>query len=250
MAPRWSRCPSSSSAAIRPRISCSGAPSSMPSGSSSPASLARPRALGCACALGLVVARGSSVYNVAALVHAGQIWGFVPKEKLPLYNVFYEARTLARGAPGLYDTLAGVPFGDLVFDLDFGTVALEVCEDGWSPDGPMRRRSYAGAEVVLNLSASPVSARRRRDAPRDDRDARGRLPGDRRVRERRRSQRRTRVRRRRVRRAERTPVARVVALSRRRRGGDSRSGSHPATAHGEHDLARGPGGLLRRWRRR
>ncbi len=111
--------------------------------------------LGCASALGLVVARGSSLYNVAALVHAGQVWGFVPKEKLPLYNVFYEARTLARGAPGLYDTLAGVPFGDLVFELDFGMVALEVCEDGWSPDGPMRRRSYAGAEVVLNLSASP-----------------------------------------------------------------------------------------------
>ena len=111
--------------------------------------------LGCASALGLVVARGSNLYNVAALVHAGQIWGFVPKEKLPLYNVFYEARTLARGTPGLYDTLGGVPFGDLVFDLDFGTVALEVCEDGWSPDGPMRRRSYAGAEIVLNLSASP-----------------------------------------------------------------------------------------------
>jgi NAD+ synthase (glutamine-hydrolysing) len=111
--------------------------------------------LGCACAVGLVVARGANLYNVAALVHAGRVWGFVPKEKLPLYNVFYEARTLARGAAGLYDTLDGVPFGDLVFDLDFGAIALEVCEDGWSPDGPMRRRSYAGAEVVLNLSASP-----------------------------------------------------------------------------------------------
>jgi NAD+ synthase (glutamine-hydrolysing) len=111
--------------------------------------------LGCASVVGLVVARGSHVYNVAALVHAGAVWGFVPKEKLPLYNVFYEARTLARGAPGLLDTLDGVPFGDLVFDLDFGAVALEVCEDGWSPDGPMRRRSYAGAEVVVNVSASP-----------------------------------------------------------------------------------------------
>jgi NAD+ synthase (glutamine-hydrolysing) len=111
--------------------------------------------LGVACAVGLIVARGANLYNVAALVHGGRVWGFVPKEKLPLYNVFYEARTLARGAPGLHDALSGVPFGDLVFDLDFGTVALEVCEDGWSPDGPMRRRSYAGAELVLNLSASP-----------------------------------------------------------------------------------------------
>ncbi len=111
--------------------------------------------LPCASALGLVVARGPNLYNVAALVHAGVVWGFVPKEKLPLYNVFYEARTLARGAPGLYDTVDGIAFGDLVFDLDFGTVALDVCEDAWSPDGPMRRRSYAGAEVVANLSASP-----------------------------------------------------------------------------------------------
>jgi NAD+ synthase (glutamine-hydrolysing) len=108
-----------------------------------------------AIAIGLVVARGSHVYNCAALVHGGRIWGFVPKEKLPLYNVFYEARTLARGGPGLADAVDGVPFGDLVFELDWGTLGLEVCEDIWSPDGPMRRRSYAGAELVVNLSASP-----------------------------------------------------------------------------------------------
>jgi NAD+ synthase (glutamine-hydrolysing) len=111
--------------------------------------------LPCASVLGLIVARGSHLYNVAALVHAGQVWGFVPKEKLPLYNVFYEARTLARGAPGLYDTIDGVPFGDIIFELDFATISIEVCEDVWSPDGPMRRRSYAGAELVVNVSASP-----------------------------------------------------------------------------------------------
>jgi NAD+ synthase (glutamine-hydrolysing) len=111
--------------------------------------------LPCASVLGLVLARGAHVYNVAALVHAGRVWGYVPKEKLPLYNVFYEARTLARGAPGLTDTVDGAPFGDVIFDLDFGALALEVCEDGWSPDGPMRRRSYAGAELVVNVSASP-----------------------------------------------------------------------------------------------
>lgn len=106
-------------------------------------------------ALGLTVSRGSHLYNAAAVVHAGKILGIVPKEKLPTYNVFYEARVFARGAPGLYDEVNGVPFGDLVFDCDFGGLAVEVCEDCWSPDGPMRRRSYAGAEVVLNLSASP-----------------------------------------------------------------------------------------------
>ncbi|MBL8610509.1 MAG: NAD(+) synthase [Myxococcales bacterium] len=105
--------------------------------------------------LGLTVARGAHVYNSAALVHRGVVHGVVPKEKLPTYNVFYEARTFARGRAGLVDEVHGVPFGDLVFDLDFGTMALEVCEDIWSPDGPMRRRSYAGAELVVNVSASP-----------------------------------------------------------------------------------------------
>ena len=121
--------------------------------------------LGAAIAIGLTVARGSHLYNAAAMVHRGKILGVVPKEKLPTYNVFYEARVFAPGGPGLLDTIGGVPFGDLVFDFDFGTIGLEICEDIWSPDGPMRRRSYAGAEVIINLSASPyrlgvVSTRR------------------------------------------------------------------------------------------
>jgi NAD+ synthase (glutamine-hydrolysing) len=117
-------------------------------------------------AVGLTVARGSHLYNAAAMVHGGKVLGIVPKEKLPTYNVFYEARVFARGGPGLYDEVhGGVPFGDLIFEFDFASVALEICEDIWSPDGPMRRRSYAGAEIVVNLSASPyrlgvVSTRR------------------------------------------------------------------------------------------
>ena len=106
-------------------------------------------------AIGVTVALDARLFNAAALVHRGRILGVVPKEKLPTYNVFYEARTFASGASGLHGDVHGVPFGDLIFDLGFTTVALEVCEDIWSPDGPMRRRCYAGAEVVLNLSASP-----------------------------------------------------------------------------------------------
>ncbi|MFO0666529.1 MAG: NAD(+) synthase [Polyangiaceae bacterium] len=106
-------------------------------------------------AVGLSVLSGAHVYNAAALVHEGRILGLVPKEKLPTYNVFYEARTFARGMAGLRREVHGVPFGDLVFTFDFGTIALEVCEDVWSPEGPMRRRAHAGAELVCNLSASP-----------------------------------------------------------------------------------------------
>lgn len=105
--------------------------------------------------LGLAVGHGGDLFNAAAVVHAGQILGIVPKEKLPTYNVFYEARTFSRGTPHLALVTHGVPLGDYVFTFDFGTLAVEVCEDIWSPDGPMRRRSYGGAEIVCNISASP-----------------------------------------------------------------------------------------------
>ncbi len=121
--------------------------------------------LGIISVVGCTVALGAQLYNCAALITGGRIHGFVPKEKLPGYNVFYETRTLSPGSAGLRGEVDGIPFGDLVFALDFGTVAIEVCEDVWSPDGPMRRRCYAGAELVVNLSASPfrlgmVSTRR------------------------------------------------------------------------------------------
>ena len=74
---------------------------------------------------------------------------------LQIDNVFYEARTFSHGGPRLALDAAGVPLGDYIFRFDFGLVAIEVCEDAWSPDGPMRRRCYSGAELVVNVSSSP-----------------------------------------------------------------------------------------------
>jgi NAD+ synthase (glutamine-hydrolysing) len=105
--------------------------------------------------LGVAVAHQGIRYNCAAVVAAGRILGLVPKEKLPTYSVFYEGRTFDRGYAGLSLVHRGVPLGDLLFEFDFGILAAEVCEDVWSADGPMRRRTYAGAELVVNLSASP-----------------------------------------------------------------------------------------------
>ena len=105
--------------------------------------------------LGLAVPVGALLFNAAAVVHCGRILGCVPKEKLPTYNVFYEARTFSRGGPGLALDAAGVPLGDFLFEFDFGTVGVEVCEDAWAPDGPMRRRCLSGAEIIVNVSASP-----------------------------------------------------------------------------------------------
>jgi NAD+ synthase (glutamine-hydrolysing) len=105
--------------------------------------------------LGLAVSVGAQLFNSAAVVHRGRVLGLVPKEKLPTYNVFYEGRTFSRGGPGLDLDAGGVPLGDYLFGFDFGNVAVEVCEDAWSPDGPMRRRCYSGAEIVVNVSSSP-----------------------------------------------------------------------------------------------
>src|SRR5262245_31471784 len=106
-------------------------------------------------ALGMAASVAGQLFNAAALVHRGKILGLVPKEKLPTYTVFYEGRTFSRGGPGLSMDAGGVPVGDYIFQFDFGAVAVEVCEDAWSPDGPMRRRCYSGAELVVNVSCSP-----------------------------------------------------------------------------------------------
>ena len=106
-------------------------------------------------AVGLAVEEGGLIYNAVALVAAGSIAGIVPKENLPLYDVFYEQRTFSMGLPATVRSIQGIPFGDLIFRLPFGIVAIEVCEDLWVPNGPMLRRSACGAEIVVNVSASP-----------------------------------------------------------------------------------------------
>ncbi|MFZ5444832.1 MAG: NAD(+) synthase [Myxococcota bacterium] len=105
--------------------------------------------------LGVTVAHQGMRYNCAAVVAGGRVHGLVPKEKLPTYNIFYEGRTFARGTPGMKEVHRGVPLGDFLFQFDFGVLGLEVCEDIWSADGPMRRRAYSGAELICNLSSSP-----------------------------------------------------------------------------------------------
>lgn len=105
--------------------------------------------------IGIVVDHRGLRYNCAAVVAGGEIIGIVPKEKLPTYNVFYEGRTLASGHAGMFEAQCGVPFGDFLFAFDFGVIGVEVCEDLWSADGPMKRRAYGGAELIANISASP-----------------------------------------------------------------------------------------------
>src|SRR6185436_998055 len=82
--------------------------------------------------LGVAILHEGLRYGCSAVVAGGEVRGLVPKEKLPTYSIYYEGRTFSRGYPYQLGDHRGVPFGDLIFEFDFGVVAPEVCEDAWT----------------------------------------------------------------------------------------------------------------------
>ncbi len=128
-------------------------------------------ALSCTLVLGAALPHGSRLYNCAVIVAGGRVLGVVPKSYLPNYREFYEKRHFAPGAgvTRLTMDVAGesVPFGtDLIFAhaTRVGFVFhVEVCEDLWVPRPPSSDGAMAGATVLLNLSASPITIGRARD---------------------------------------------------------------------------------------
>ncbi|HTW52643.1 MAG TPA: NAD(+) synthase [Stellaceae bacterium] len=105
------------------------------------------------------------LYNCAVVIHRGRLLGAVPKIYLPNYREFYERRHFASGEAisGLTMTLAGqeTPFGvDLLFAATGATpftFHVEICEDLWVPQPPSIAGAAAGAEILLNLSASNIT---------------------------------------------------------------------------------------------
>ncbi|HEX8374955.1 MAG TPA: nitrilase-related carbon-nitrogen hydrolase, partial [Geminicoccaceae bacterium] len=107
---------------------------------------------------------GGRLYNCAVVISNGEILGVVPKIHLPNYREFYERRWFTSGAE-VYQReieVAGqlVPFGrDLVFRAGGPrgfTFHVEICEDFWVASPPSTLGALAGAEVLINLSASNV----------------------------------------------------------------------------------------------
>lgn len=111
--------------------------------------------------VGMPLETGGKLYNTAAVLNHGKVIGFVPKKYLPNYNEFYEARQFTR-APETTSTIQWhgheVPFGtDLLFTCSTMPrliVAAELCEDLWVPDPPSVHHALAGADIIVNLSAS------------------------------------------------------------------------------------------------
>ena len=115
--------------------------------------------------IGAPLRHGARLYNTAVVIHRGRVLGVVPKAYLPNYREFYEKRHFTPGAAVRGETIAvagaQVPFGvDLIFrsagDID-ATFHVEICEDIWVPIPPSSHAALAGAEILINLSASNIT---------------------------------------------------------------------------------------------
>jgi NAD+ synthase (glutamine-hydrolysing) len=110
--------------------------------------------------VGLPIRVQGRLHNAAAAICNGQVIGIVPKQYLPNYQEFYEARWFAAAdgtEPGSVDLgdLGVVPFGiDLLFECGDLVVGVEICEDLWMPVPPSSLQAAAGANLLINLSAS------------------------------------------------------------------------------------------------
>lgn len=117
-------------------------------------------------AVGLPLRMFGRLYNCAAFVQRGQLIAVTPKIHLPNQREFYEkrhfnsGRDLLNSADRISWDFPG--FGEVPV-TNFFTVkgkgseicfGVELCEDLWTPMPPSGELALAGANVILNLSAS------------------------------------------------------------------------------------------------
>ncbi len=86
------------------------------------------------------------LYNAAAVCAHGEVRGVYHKQLLPNYGVFDEQRYFGSGGGATQ-----------LFGIGGVRVGVSICEDAWSPSGPIAAQAAAGAELVININASPYS---------------------------------------------------------------------------------------------
>jgi NAD+ synthase (glutamine-hydrolysing) len=108
----------------------------------------------CAAVIGFVDV-GRDLHNAAAICAEGEVRGTYRKRLLPNYAVFDEQRYFASGDEplALYE-VAGVKVG------------IAICEDVWSPEGPIAAQSAGGAELIVIPNGSPYFAGRHNERER------------------------------------------------------------------------------------
>ena len=89
------------------------------------------------------------LYNAAAVCVGGEVVGIYHKRLLPNTTVFDEQRYFTAG----YDS---DPLE--LFVIGGVKVGVSICEDIWSPFGPLAEQAAAGAEVNININGSPFRA--------------------------------------------------------------------------------------------
>ncbi len=104
---------------------------------------------GCVALIGTPYLDGD-LYNACAVCSERELRGFVRKRFLPNYGVFDEERYFAAGRDLLLLELNGVKIG------------VTICEDMWQPGPPATDLALAGAELIVNVSASPFHVGRER----------------------------------------------------------------------------------------
>lgn len=123
--------------------------------------------------VGLPLEKSGKLFNVAAVLQNGKILAFIPKETIPNYGEFYEARYFVAGnaeAENFMFDGEEIPFGTHILfcvdAVDGLQVACEICEDVWAAETPSTSHAMAGATVIVNLSASNETVGK--DAYRED----------------------------------------------------------------------------------
>jgi len=99
----------------------------------------------CAAVVGYVDA-DFDLFNAAAVCADARVLGTYRKRLLPNYAVFDEGRYFTAGNET--DPLELYVIGGV-------NVGVSICEDIWSPDGPLAVQADGGAELAVNINASP-----------------------------------------------------------------------------------------------
>lgn len=106
-------------------------------------------------------ADGVGLYNCGVVLTHGRLIGATPKSYLPNYNEFYEKRWFRSGLQMQAGQQVQVgdqwlPMSDcIVYESTDGVrFGIEICEDLWTPLPPSTLMAMAGAQVIVNLSAS------------------------------------------------------------------------------------------------
>jgi len=96
--------------------------------------------------VGCIERRPEGLFNAVAVVADGVIHGYARKCRLPNYGVFDEPRYFEPAESGS------------IISVDDVLLGISICEDIWFPGQPTADVVSAGAQILINCSASPYHA--------------------------------------------------------------------------------------------